>query len=226
MADEKIRMSQVVGVFGPGAMLDLPERSVVIGGIDRWDMHVPGAFRVIEEPRLARLLHQSASRMTHALGWTAHPTSGPLRWTRTIGVCRGHPRSNPRSSRSGSCATPSRATRRGDGASCGLTTLRPLRARNTSPMMMESGVVPHRFASCAGAQRGIFRTSNGAVSSTRMVLHVATRCGLWIRGPVPIRETRRWFASAGSRSPWRSCFGRASWDRAGVSVHGSEIVIP
>lgn len=28
MADEKIRMSQVVGVFGPGAMLDLPERSV------------------------------------------------------------------------------------------------------------------------------------------------------------------------------------------------------
>jgi hypothetical protein len=58
MADEKIRMSQVVGVFGPGAMLDLPERSVVVGGIDRWDMHVPGAFRVIEEPRLARLLHQ------------------------------------------------------------------------------------------------------------------------------------------------------------------------
>jgi hypothetical protein len=58
MADEKIRMSQVVGVFGPGAMLDLPERSVVVGGIDRWDMHVLGAFRVIEEPRLARLLHQ------------------------------------------------------------------------------------------------------------------------------------------------------------------------
>lgn len=58
MADEAIRMSQVVGVFGPGAMLDLPERSVVVGGLDRWDMHAPGAFRTIEEPRLARLLHQ------------------------------------------------------------------------------------------------------------------------------------------------------------------------
>lgn len=58
MGDEKIRMSQVVGVFGPGAMLDLPERSVVVGGLERWDTHVPGAFRTIEEPRLARLLHQ------------------------------------------------------------------------------------------------------------------------------------------------------------------------
>lgn len=58
MADEAIRMSQVVGVFGPGAMLDLPERSVVVGGLDRWDMHALGAFRTIEEPRLARLLHQ------------------------------------------------------------------------------------------------------------------------------------------------------------------------
>jgi len=58
VADETIRMSQVVGVFGPGAMLDLPERSVVVGGLERWDTHVPGAFRTIEEPRLARLLHQ------------------------------------------------------------------------------------------------------------------------------------------------------------------------
>ncbi|WP_270934136.1 DUF1998 domain-containing protein [Falsiroseomonas oryzae] len=58
MADETIRMSQVVGVFGPGAMLDLPERSVVVGGLERWDTHAPGAFRTIEEPRLARLLHQ------------------------------------------------------------------------------------------------------------------------------------------------------------------------
>jgi hypothetical protein len=39
-------------------MLDLPERSVVVGGLDRWDMHAPDAFRTIEEPRLARLLHQ------------------------------------------------------------------------------------------------------------------------------------------------------------------------
>jgi hypothetical protein len=39
-------------------MLDLPERSVVVGGLDNWDMHVPGAFQTIEEPRLSQLLFQ------------------------------------------------------------------------------------------------------------------------------------------------------------------------
>lgn len=58
MADDAIRMSQVIGVFGPGAMLDLPERSVVVGGLDKWDMRGPNAFGLIEEPRLAKLLHQ------------------------------------------------------------------------------------------------------------------------------------------------------------------------
>jgi hypothetical protein len=50
-------MSQVIGVFGPGAMLDLPERSVVVGGLDRWEMRAPNSFRTIQEPRLATLLH-------------------------------------------------------------------------------------------------------------------------------------------------------------------------
>lgn len=58
MADDKIRLSQVVGVFGPGAMLDLPERSVLVQGLDDWEMFGTGTFKVIEEPRLARLLHK------------------------------------------------------------------------------------------------------------------------------------------------------------------------
>ena len=58
MAEDKVRLSQVVGVFGPGAMLDLPERSVLIQGLDHWEMFGTGTFHVIEEPRLARLLHQ------------------------------------------------------------------------------------------------------------------------------------------------------------------------
>ena len=58
MADDKVRLSQVVGVFGPGAMLDLPERSVLVQGLDHWEMFGTGTFKVIEEPRLARLLHQ------------------------------------------------------------------------------------------------------------------------------------------------------------------------
>jgi len=61
MADDKVRLSQVVGVFGPGAMLDLPERSVLVQGLDHWEMFGTGTFKVIEEPRLARLLHQRLS---------------------------------------------------------------------------------------------------------------------------------------------------------------------
>jgi hypothetical protein len=58
MADDKVRLGQVIGVFGPGAMLDLPERSVLVQGLDHWEMFGTGTFKVIEEPRLARLLHQ------------------------------------------------------------------------------------------------------------------------------------------------------------------------
>ena len=61
MADDKIRLRQVVGVFGPGAMLDLPERSVLVQGLDEWEMFGAGTFKVIEEPRLARLLQQRLS---------------------------------------------------------------------------------------------------------------------------------------------------------------------
>jgi Domain of unknown function (DUF1998) len=55
---DKIRLSQIIGVFGPGSMIDLPERSVLVQGLDHWEMFVKGSFQVIEEPRLARLLHQ------------------------------------------------------------------------------------------------------------------------------------------------------------------------
>jgi hypothetical protein len=61
MADDKVRLSQIVGVFGPGAMLDLPDRSVLVQGLDHWEMFGTGTFQVIEEPRLARLLHQRLS---------------------------------------------------------------------------------------------------------------------------------------------------------------------
>src|SRR6202011_1220992 len=57
MAEDKVRLSQVIGVFGPGAMLDLPERSVLVQGLDHWEMFGTGTFHPIEEPRLARLLH-------------------------------------------------------------------------------------------------------------------------------------------------------------------------
>jgi hypothetical protein len=38
MSKNAQRLSQVVSTFGPGAMVDLPTRSVVIGGLELWDM--------------------------------------------------------------------------------------------------------------------------------------------------------------------------------------------
>lgn len=55
MAKNELRQSQVIRTFGPGAMVDLPARSVVVGGLEQWEMH-GDAFVPLSEPRLqARL---------------------------------------------------------------------------------------------------------------------------------------------------------------------------
>jgi hypothetical protein len=51
------RRSQLITTFGPGAMVDLPTRSVLIGGLDRWRMPT-GSYDEIDEPSLARLLER------------------------------------------------------------------------------------------------------------------------------------------------------------------------
>jgi hypothetical protein len=51
------RLSQVVSTFGPGAMIDLPTRSVIVGGLDLWELK-GNSFSVISEPRLAIRLEQ------------------------------------------------------------------------------------------------------------------------------------------------------------------------
>lgn len=58
MAKNQIRMSQVIGLFGPGSMVDLPDRSVLVMGLDHWEAFGPHAFETIEEPRLAQLLER------------------------------------------------------------------------------------------------------------------------------------------------------------------------
>jgi len=50
------RQSQLITTFGPGAMVDLPTRSVLIGGLDRW--RVFGAYRQIDEPALVQALER------------------------------------------------------------------------------------------------------------------------------------------------------------------------
>ncbi len=57
MSKNAQRLSQVVSTFGPGAMIDLPTRSVVVGGLDLWEMR-GDAFTTIPEPRLTMRLEQ------------------------------------------------------------------------------------------------------------------------------------------------------------------------
>jgi Domain of unknown function (DUF1998) len=57
MARNFQRLSQLITTFGPGSMIDLPTRSVVVGGLERWDMR-ERAFKPIEEPRLLEMLER------------------------------------------------------------------------------------------------------------------------------------------------------------------------
>lgn len=51
------RLSQLITTFGPGSMMDLPTRSVMLSGLDRWDMR-QGTWTTIDEPRLVELLQR------------------------------------------------------------------------------------------------------------------------------------------------------------------------
>lgn len=56
--DGELRMSQVITTFGPGAMLDLPEESVLVGGLDHWY----GEKRLIREDRLVQKVREVLRR--------------------------------------------------------------------------------------------------------------------------------------------------------------------
>jgi len=57
MSDNEIRLSQLVMSFGPGAMIDLPTRSVILGGLPLWREQIKP--KVIQEPRLQEMLERS-----------------------------------------------------------------------------------------------------------------------------------------------------------------------
>jgi hypothetical protein len=54
-AHGQIRRSQVITTWGPGALLDLPHHSGIVGGLDTWPN--PGDLKEIVESRLARKLY-------------------------------------------------------------------------------------------------------------------------------------------------------------------------
>ena len=57
MAKNELRLSQLIRTFGPGSMVDLPAHSVVVGGLEQWEMRGE-AFVTLSEPRLQARLEQ------------------------------------------------------------------------------------------------------------------------------------------------------------------------
>lgn len=57
MSKNQLRASQIVTTFGPGAMVDLPEASVIISGLDQWK-YESSQIPIIDEPRLVSKLRK------------------------------------------------------------------------------------------------------------------------------------------------------------------------
>lgn len=53
-AHGQIRRGQVITTYGPGALIDLPRHSAIVGGLDTWPR--PSDLEEVVEPRLARKL--------------------------------------------------------------------------------------------------------------------------------------------------------------------------
>ncbi len=79
MSKSEIRSSQLLTTFGPGAMMDLPEGSVIVGGLDNWRFS-PGVTLLVEEPRLVAKLRARLEKPTLVLKSpppsTEDPTAG------------------------------------------------------------------------------------------------------------------------------------------------------
>lgn len=61
MSRPKQSLSQLFASYGPGAMVDLPTRSVIVAGLDHWDASKT-TFKSINEPRLTALLQTVLSQ--------------------------------------------------------------------------------------------------------------------------------------------------------------------
>jgi hypothetical protein len=52
MARQQLRSNQLITTFGPGAMVDLPQQSIIIGGLEHWSYQKDKPC-TCEEPRLS-----------------------------------------------------------------------------------------------------------------------------------------------------------------------------
>ena len=71
-SNDEIRLSQLIQTFGPGAIVDLPDHSVMIMGLDSWPIAFGNqSMRQIKEPRLANYLTKLLNNTEDGESWLA-----------------------------------------------------------------------------------------------------------------------------------------------------------
>jgi hypothetical protein len=73
----EVRHSQLITTYGPGAMVDLPDHSVVIGGLNLWRYGAEQSPEIIDEPRLLSKLRQTLKVSTLQLQKPPVQDTGP-----------------------------------------------------------------------------------------------------------------------------------------------------
>lgn len=82
----QVRRSQVVTTWGPGALIDLPRHSAIVGGLETWPR--TSELDEVSEPRLARKLEIMTGVQTPKLFAPPPESNDPSQEVRGIGVWR------------------------------------------------------------------------------------------------------------------------------------------
>jgi hypothetical protein len=82
----QIRRGQVITTYGPGALIDLPRHSAIVGGLETWPK--PGDLEEIAEPRLVRKLQLMTGIAEPRLFAPPPDSNDPRETARGIGVWR------------------------------------------------------------------------------------------------------------------------------------------
>lgn len=85
-AHGQIRSGQVISIHGPGALIDLPRDSAIIGGLQTWPK--PGDLEAVNEPRLAAKLQRMTNVPSPKLYAPPPDSNDPTEPVRGIGAYR------------------------------------------------------------------------------------------------------------------------------------------
>ncbi len=85
-AHGQVRRGQVITTYGPGALIDLPRHSAIVGGLETWPK--TGDLQEIIEPRLARKLQTMTGIAAPSLFAPPPDTNDPRETARGIGAWR------------------------------------------------------------------------------------------------------------------------------------------